>query len=290
MKKEEALDVGKQEYSTYKQSANTLFKFVDKIDYLKENIRDMKMYPRYVEENVTYLNLKLGTRNINNVSFPMICFCDIHIHKLKDHVEHDPNTNSRGYGKYGIGLDKAWCEKQGFQPITYLNTKSRACKELGSMMNKGLQNIYEEKDMEEEFFDYVLRNLMLSKPLSGSMYMGKAEDEDENDGMINKNFHDEREWRFLPDVPNDEESFFNDATSSELMTPKIRNRLSEGLRGEPGTHINLEIDAIKYIFVDTEKDRNELINVIRERFSKDLTSAMILASKILIYEQIKGDW
>ncbi|MCI1171888.1 abortive infection system antitoxin AbiGi family protein [Enterococcus faecalis] len=288
MKEKKLLDVGKQKYSTYKQSANTLFKFVDKIEYLIEYIGNMKMYPRYVEENVTYLNLKLGKKNINNVSFPMICFCDIHIHKLKDHVENDPKTDSGGYGKYGIGLDKEWCEEQGFQPITYLNTKSRACKELGSMMNKGLQNIYEEKDIDEEFFDYVLNNLMLSKPLSGSMYMGKAEDK--NDGMISKNFHDEREWRFLPDVPNTEESFFNDATNSELMTPEIRNRFSEGLKGEPSTHVDLEIDAIKYIFVDTEKDRNELINVIKERFSEDLTSAMILASKILIYEQIKGDW
>jgi hypothetical protein len=108
--------------------------------------------------------------------------------------------------------------------------------------------------------------------------------------MIVKNFHDEREWRFLPDIPNDEEGFFNDATSPELMVPEIRLRLSEGLKGEPSTHIDLEIDAIKYIFVDTEEDRSELIEVIYERFQSNMIEAMTLASKILVYEQIEGDW
>lgn len=282
MKKRDLLDVGKQEYTAYKQSANTLFNFVRKKRFLIENIQDMKMYPRYVEENVSYLNLKFGKQDVNNVTFPMICFCDIPVHKLKDHVENDPKTDRGGYGKYGIGLDKKWCEEQGFQPITYLNRNSRACKELELMMNKGLQDIYEEKDIEDYFFDYVLNNLKLSKPLAGDMYMDNV--------MVNKNFHDEREWRFLPEVPNDEQSFFNDAINPELMTVDVRNKLSQGLKGEPSTHINLKIDAIKYIFVDTEEDRDELINVIKERFSQNLTDAMILASKILVYEQIEGDW
>lgn len=275
-------DAGKQEYTDYKQSANTLFNFMRDKKYLIENIKNMKMYPRYVEENVSYLNLKLGKQEITNVSFPMICFCDIPVHNLKDHVDKDPKTNSGGYGKYGIGLNKKWCEEQGFQPITYLNKNSKACKDLEKMLNEGLKAIYEGTDIEEPFFDYILANLKLSKPLSGSMNMDGT--------LIVKNFHDEREWRFLPDIPNDEESFFNDATSPELMVPDIRLKLSEGLKGEPSTHINLEIDAIKYIFVDTEEDRSELIEVIYERFQSNIIEAMTLASKILVYEQIEGDW
>lgn len=280
--KKQLLDVGKQEYATYKQSANTLFNFVRDKWVLMENIKNMRMCPRYVEENVSYLNLNFGKQEIKNVSFPMICFCDIPVHKLKDHVENDPKTNSGGYGKYGIGLDKKWCEGQGFQPITYLNRNSRSCKELEAMMNKGLRDVYEEIDIDENFFDYVLNNLKLSKPLAGDMYMGGVK--------VNKNFHDEREWRFLPKVPNVEESFFNDAISPEMMTRGIREKLSDGLKVEESTHIKLEIDAIKYIFVDTEDDRAELISVINERFKENFLDAMTLASKILVYEHIKGDW
>lgn len=282
MEENKIFDAGEQGYTAYKQSANTLFNFVREMKYLVENIRTMKMYPRYVEENISYLNLKLGKQEINNVSFPMICFCDIPVHKLKDHVDNDPKTNSGGYGKYGIGLDKKWCEEKGFQPITYLNISSKACSELTIMLNKGLQNIYEEREMEEEFFDYLLNNLKLTKPLAGDMYMGG--------NMVTKNFHDEREWRFLPEVPNQRESFFNDATDPELMTPEIRMRFSEGLKMENSTHIDLEIDAIKYIFVEAEDDRNELISVISECFQDNITEAMTLASKILVYEHIEGDW
>lgn len=282
MTEENVFNAGKQEYTAYKQSANTLFNFMREKKFLIENIKDMKMYPRFVEEKVSYLNLKIGKQEINNVSFPMLCFCDIPVHKLKNHVDNDPETNSVGYGRYGIGLDKKWCEEKGFQPITYLNTNSKACKELSTLLNKGLQDIYEEKEIEESFFDYLLDNLKLSKPLVGQMFMG--------DNIISKNFHDEREWRFLPEVPNEQESFFNDATDPEKMTLNVRNRFSEGLKGEPSTHIDLEPDAIKYIFVDTEKDRDELIKVISDRFKDNVIEAMTLSSKILVYEHIEGDW
>ncbi|HFC9356352.1 TPA: abortive infection system antitoxin AbiGi family protein [Enterococcus hirae] len=282
MTEKKLIDVGRQSYTPYKQSANTLFNFMRERNFLIENIKNMKMYPRYVEENVSYLNLKIGKQEINNISFPMLCFCDIPVHKLRDHVDGDSKTNSKGYGKYGIGLDKKWCEEQGFQPITYLNTTSKACRELSAILNKGLQNIYEEKDIEEDFFDYLLDILKLSKPLVGQMYMEGE--------VVNKNFHDEREWRFLPEVPNQNEEFFNDATNPELMTPEVRKRLSEGLKGEPVTHIDLEPAAIKYIFVDTEKDRDELINVISDCFKENLIEGMTLASKILVYEHIEGDW
>lgn len=282
MAEKNIFDAGKQEYITYKQSANTLFNFMRDKKYLIENIQNMKMYPRYVEETVAYLDLKIGKQKINNVSFPMLCFCDIPVHKLKDHVNDDPKTNSKGYGKYGIGLDKKWCEKKGFQPITYLNTNSKAYNELKTMLNKGLQCIYEEKDIEEDFFNYLLDNLKLTKPLIGDMYMSGT--------IVNKNFHDEREWRFLPEIANVDEKFFNDATDPELMTPEIRIRLSEGLKMQPSTHINLEIDAIKYIFVDTENDRDELLKVISDCFKDNIMEAMTLASKILVYEHIEGDW
>lgn len=70
-------------YIESKQSANTLFKFMKKIDYLKEIIENSAIIPRYNNEIIEYL--KLGV--VNEIAFPMICFCDINLTKLKSHSE-----------------------------------------------------------------------------------------------------------------------------------------------------------------------------------------------------------
>ena len=59
-KENKILELGFQDSIIYKQSANTLFNFMRDIDFLIKDIQNMKMYPRYVVENVEYLNLKYG--------------------------------------------------------------------------------------------------------------------------------------------------------------------------------------------------------------------------------------
>ena len=81
------INVGFPNFITYRQSANTLFNFMRDINYLITDIENMKLYPRYVIEDVEYLKLKIGNRRIKNVAFPMLCFCDIHLHMLPHHVE-----------------------------------------------------------------------------------------------------------------------------------------------------------------------------------------------------------
>lgn len=278
------LNIGNQDTRNFpRQSANTLFNFMRDIKFLITNIEELTMYPRYVIEDVDYLSLKYGTQNIHKVAFPMLCFCDIHLHKLPYHVDKDDETGSVGYGKFGIGLSKTWCENKGLQPITYLNNYSKSKKELSYLMNKGLATLHDNLNLDEEFFDYVLNNLRLSKPLTGVMQM---------DGQsVEKNFHDEREWRFIPDFSDVEMGdFFNDATMPNKMSNNLLKKMSNTLRTEPSTHLKLSVDAINYIFVETNSDRDEVLDVIKKKWKHDIDTAMILASKIVVYEQIVRDW
>ena len=74
----------------------------------------------------------------------------------------------------------------------------------------------------------------------------------------------------------------------DYMTWRAKKDMSDALRAEPQTHLNISIEAIKYIFVDTIDDREELLNLLKENFK--IEEALILASKIIIYNQIVGDW
>lgn len=282
-KENKILELGFQDSIIYKQSANTLFNFMRDIDFLIKDIQNMKMYPRYVVENVEYLNLKYGNRNIMNVAFPMLCFCDIHLHKLSLHVEEDISTGSKGYGKYGLGLDKKWCEERGFYPISYINKSSSKCSDLSNLLNKGLDALYKRLTYDEDFYNYILNQIRLSKPLTGHMIMGEED--------IKKNFHDEREWRFLPDLSQvSMEDFINDATMPKKMSPNILKEMSNALTVEDSTHLNLTVDSIKYIFVKNLNDRKRILNVIKDTFEDDLDNALIMSSKVIVYDQIVGDW
>ena len=92
-----------------KQSANALFTFMDKSDFLKDILQKKRIYPRYCYEKLDYLALN----GLPGVAFPMKCFCDIFITRLIEHT--------KTYGKYGIAFTKEWGIKNNIQPVHYIN-------------------------------------------------------------------------------------------------------------------------------------------------------------------------
>lgn len=77
------------------QSANTLFRFFTKPEYLYGTIEKNALIPRYYGENVDYLNI-----GHHQVYYPMICFCDITIHRMTEHIN--------VYGQYGMLCLDVW--------------------------------------------------------------------------------------------------------------------------------------------------------------------------------------
>ena len=92
-----------------KTSANFLCNFMRQFDYLKLILRDMVIKPRYFEEKIDYLGIPEWT----TITFPMTCFCDIPLTKVRSHMKE--------YRDYGIALNKKFCISNDVQPILYLN-------------------------------------------------------------------------------------------------------------------------------------------------------------------------
>ena len=69
-------------YDDYAQSANTLFHFMKKQEYLNSILRRRAIIPRYCVETIDYLSIKNGTRLFNEVAILQKCFCDIPFLKM----------------------------------------------------------------------------------------------------------------------------------------------------------------------------------------------------------------
>ncbi len=275
-----------EKYYEYHQSANTLFHFMGKLDYLLLSLTKRSLLPRYILENVEYLKLEYKGKQIKWLSIPMLCFCDINLHKLPMHVVGSGlSGNNDGYGAYGLGLDKKWCEQKGLQPISYLNENASQTERLQLLLNKGLDLMDQDKNKidssNEELYDYLITQVALSKPLWGKMKKGEAE--------IQKNFHDEREWRFIPNLEDsDSPEFLNDVTHPEGVQYPAQQDFSDALQEEKDAHLELEIDIIKYIFVRNLDDKEKLLELLNIEYER--RDALEMATKIVIYDQIVKDW
>ena len=255
----------KQKRNIYKQSANSLFNFMKKPAHLEEILIKKCLYPRYCEENISYL----GNPSIKKIAFPMKCFCDIYLNKLASHMYI--------YGKYGIGLNKEWGINNKVQPIQYINKKSKIVLDFKKSLKYCLSNRCDVK-----MKNTVLHNLKFMKPLQGNM----ARD--------NKNirciFHDEKEWRFVPNITEHHKEIKSLIYNDLELTQVHYNKYSEIIKTIPELCLSIEYSDIKYLIVESDNDRVNLINVIMKKCVGTDEEKYILISKILVFDELKEDW
>lgn len=258
-----------QSYIQSQQSANVLFNFMRKLDYLKMIIRNEAIIPRYYEESISHL----GIEGLNRIAFPMTCFCDINLQKLIPHVEF--------YGYYGIGLEKMWGIEQGIQPIRYINKNSKLISDFSHVFSNSLNRISEENEALHEYSNYLLTDLLFMKPLNGEMYRDK--------NYVLRNFHDEKEWRYVPNMSKQDELPL--VVPQNELNPKAYSSYSEGLRKRDSFWLKFEYEFIKYLIVRDENDRTELIRFINQELDTiDEITKSLLISKIMVFENIREDW
>ena len=58
----------------------------------------------------------LGFDTTPNVAIPVVCFCDIPLSRISDHIGF--------YGNFGIGLTKEWAMSNGLNPLLYVSSTS----------------------------------------------------------------------------------------------------------------------------------------------------------------------
>lgn len=96
-------------------SANTLFRFVTDIQWLKKALKDCAFEPRYCIE------YDKKQQDGSYYAIPMVCFCDITLTEINEHVN--------DYGCYGLGLAKQWAKKN-ISSVIYFNNQESLIRSL----------------------------------------------------------------------------------------------------------------------------------------------------------------
>lgn len=247
----------------WNNSANVLCNYMKEQGYLDLILKNRAIIPRYVIEAVKYLNIK----ELDQICFPMTCFCDIPFSKVSTHMSH--------YGEYGIGLDKtAVLKKYTIQPVHYMNEKSA----LTADFREAFGSFYK---TEEKFFqgsrtllNYVASTLMFMKPIwgyeNGREYV----------------YQDECEWRYIPST--------NFPKSLQLILPQSetsetgKNKYSEAIGQHPECWLQFEWSEVKYIIVPDEAAVKNTIQTI-ESLELDENERHMLISKIEISRRFSDD-
>lgn len=301
-------------YDDYAQSANTLFHFMKKFEYLNSILQRRAIIPRYCVETIDYLNIHNGTHSFNEAAILQKCFCDIPFHKLADSFAvngigdvyeslskeeradlEKNNTHFAYYGEYAVAFSKSWGEKKHLQPVHYLNKDSQYAKDFSALFER----IFRDDDIPEEYSQDVINRLSYIKPLRGIMNrMIMRNDSSSATVKICKNFHDEREWRYVPTA--DVLASLN--TESIIANPHVipfANEISKGLEHEKykDLWLSFSYDDIRYIIVPDIYARIEAIKTITDLpdscFENQDDISMqknILISKILVLSEIRKDW
>jgi hypothetical protein len=251
-------------------SSNSLFHFTPK----KENlisILEQTFVPRYCFEEIK-LRDKLERTGFES-AIPMVCFCDISLSQINNHI--------KMYGGYGLGMKKEWGIRKKLNPIIYVNPNSN----ISESVSKLAENIYQALDkhcseITRNIYDEYMNFVNYIKPYDGNFKRGNKIHKDIR-------FYNEREWRYVPKIDFDS-NVKNNLSKEELLNPEILENENKKLYEY---RLDFKPSDVKYIFVKSENEIHAMIEQLRSinsRFSRKEID--VLTSKIITTEQIKEDF
>lgn len=244
-------------------SSRSLFHFTRKLEYLIQ-ILEYEFRPRYYPEKLT---INSGIENFRAI--PMVCFCDIPLSQVKNHIE--------TYGEYGIGLSEAWVFKGKLNPVLYLKTDSTVAKNLIEILNAFQDQAFAKSAKLENAKYGFLKLIRNIKNYKGDF---------ERDGRtFTVKFYDEREWRYTPETSSGIDFWLE---KEKYEDPII---LAEANAKVGQLKLQFNPEDIKYIIVKNEGEIKAMITALNSMKSKfSLDEVEILTTRILTSEQIKNDF
>jgi len=257
-------------------SANTLFHFTNNIDNLI-GILTNNFYPRFCLENHSAFFLNTNYRD-PELAIPMVCFCDIPLSNISNHVDK--------YGRYAIGLSKNWGIINNISPLTYFHDNSVFVKII-----KGLVELSYQQANSLGSHDYAgIYNKLYQLIGFTKKYIGISN----INGKIQNNicFYNEREWRYCPDTSYlfetglpyimEKQDFYN-----EKLRIKSNNKLEN-----QDVSLKFTPSDIKYIILSKENEIHAMINNIESIKSVKYSSSEIelLKTRIISMEQVSQDF
>ncbi|MHB8157720.1 MAG: abortive infection system antitoxin AbiGi family protein [Desulfocucumaceae bacterium] len=254
-------------------SANTLFHFTNSKETIISILKN-GFWPHYSPEDTAAFDILPKKRGNESFVFtPMVCFCDIPLSQIKNHV--------KTYGKYAIGLSKTWGMQHDINPVLYIVPQRTLAHSLSGLQTYTLHKIQateDSGDIEHDVRDHLVKYFLYSKPYKGCL-LRKGE------RKHNVTFYDEREWRFAPDTytlrTSSLQPFESDRKAVEVANIKLRN-----------LPLQFQPKDIKYIIVQKENEILEMIGKIRviksSHYQPDDVKKLI--TRIISLEQILEDF
>jgi len=243
--------------------STSLFHFTKSLEAL-ESIVLNGFYPRLNAEDVSWVE----AGSVDFVVFPMVCFCDIPLGRIADHVDF--------YGEYGLGMSKDWALKNGLNPIFYLSSTAAVAKSFVTAIRAAVRADEEGEDKDESAADHLHFMWAHSKPLSGRMVVG--------DKPVTKDFYLENEWRYVPNLAGFRRGFWMKRYEDTAWREEKNNKLQVEavLRFTPSD--------VRYLFVPRDADIPPLVDFINTRLAAfPLADLKILLTRITSLEHIRKD-
>lgn len=241
--------------------SDALFHFTKQVETLHK-ILENGFWPRYCLEDVSWL----GYEEVDYIGYPMVCFCDIPLSRIKNHQEF--------YGSFGIGMTKEWGVKNGLNPVFY-SSDAHSIKENLKKLNR-FSNMHSDKKNKATARKALRYLLAYMKPLKGKMSMGAETKE--------VTFYHESEWRYVP---------VNDKIKDHIRETEFRvdARLFENNeKTKENCMIKFTPEDIKYIFVKSDNDIPGVVNLIHDKLDNyTLNQQKILYSRIISLESLDKD-
>ncbi len=236
----------------------SLFHFTGSLESL-EGILHKGFYPYYSLEDVSCWGL--GSPH-NFIAFPVVCFCDIPLARISDHVSF--------YGKYGIGMSKKWALRKGLNPVIYLSEKSLCANSL----TETVMEVWESPGKDSA--GHALNMMAYVKPIEGKMYKGGKK--------AKKEFYMENEWRYVPQHKNIHKLLW-------MEDYKDKNRLSESnAKAQKLGCLKFAPSDVRYIFVKSDSDIPRLVDYINQKLERHSSRHLkILTTRITSLEHIDKD-
>lgn len=238
----------------------SLFHFTKNMEILKAVLKE-GFWPRYCLEDVKWQ----GREQNDFIAYPMVCFCDIPISRISEHVKF--------YGDFGIGLTKEWGAKNNLNPVFYFsgdNPVHGAIKNLTNAVGD-LEDI--KKKSSYESVRYILA---YSKPTKGRMILsGETE---------LKDFYQESEWRFVPQHKEVKDFLSLDDYKSEDILSASNEKTNRLCR------LKFSPKDVKYIFVPKDSEIPAIMNFIQAELDTFTNADLkLLMSRVTSLESISSD-
>jgi len=160
---------------------------------------------------------------------PLVSFCDLPLSLIRNHLKE--------YGNYGIGLKKNWGLRNGVTPVMYTHYRARTRRPIlrltASAKGRGDKRAANDLDLLAAY----------TKPFRGAAWRENRRKKLEGEVR----FYDEREWRYVPVVREDEPLFLN---RDHYTRPNITKALHRRFRKEYALPIHP--DDIQYLIVPND--------------------------------------